>query len=157
MNTLLYPFLNFAALFGFIAWKTRKPFAAYMKARRAQVAEEFQRTAVALADANARQREFDSRLKGLSVEIEALRNHSRQDAEAKRLHVLNDAKRLADQIVSDARLSAEQMVVDFRAQLVGETAQQVIHRAERALKSKLTGDDRVRFAREFSHQLERKS
>lgn len=155
MKSLLFPFLNFGALLAFIFWKTKGPFSAFMAQRRHQAQDDFKRTAAALADAVARQKEFDARLKGLSVEIDALRAHSRQDAEAKKLHTLTEAKRLADQIVSDARLASEQMVVDFRNHLAADTASQVIQRAERALKSRLTGDDRVRFNREFSSQLER--
>lgn len=155
MKSLLFPFLNFGALLAFVFWKTKAPFSAFMRQRRQVVQEDIQRTSAALADASARQKEFDSRLKGVSVEIDALRSHSRQDAEAKRLHTLTEAKRLADQIVSDARLVAEQLVVDFRNQLAADTAAQVIQRAERALKSRLTTDDRVKFNREFSSQLER--
>jgi F0F1-type ATP synthase membrane subunit b/b' len=157
MQSLLFPFLNLAALVALIVWKTKGPFVVFMAARRKTVEDELKRTAAALAEATSKQKEFDARLKGLAVEIEALRSQSRRDAEAKGLQILTEAKRLGDQIVSDARMAGDQMVVDFRAQLVAETAHQVIGRAERALKARLTGDDRVRFNREFSSQLEHHS
>jgi F-type H+-transporting ATPase subunit b len=154
METLIAPAFNFIALVAILAYYLRAPMRGFVRTRHDTLREELERVGGQLKTARTRYDEFLAKIASMNSEIASLREQARQDAEAMKKRVLADGQRMSQLIVADARTAAEAMFTDFRAQLRTEMGEKVLDRAEAILRARLTGDDRVRIAREFSRQVE---
>lgn len=154
MHGLTAPFINFLLLVALLVWKLRGPVKNFVAQRHNTLRNDIDTVRESLKRAQERYNEFSAKLKSVDQELIALRQQSRQDAEAMRVRVVADAKKLATTVVTDARASSENVFQELRGQLRAELGVRVIERAERILRDRLTGDDRVRIRNEFSKQVE---
>jgi F0F1-type ATP synthase membrane subunit b/b' len=154
MGTLVAPLANLAVLLGFLFYKLKGPFRAYVAGRHDNVGAELKRVRELLRQAQERHEEFSAKLKAIEVETSALREQARQDAQSAKLRILSEAQRLSGAIISDARGNAEGLFADLRQKLFAETGGRILDRAEKFVRERLTGDDRARIRQELSHQLE---
>jgi F-type H+-transporting ATPase subunit b len=133
---------------------TKAPLRAFVTDRHTSLRDELTAVSGKLKQSKERFEEFSAKLKAIEAEVTALRNQARQDAESMKVRTLADAKRLSETIVTDARAAAQGLYSDLRAQLRTDLAEKVLDRAERLLRERLTGEEKVRIRREFSKQVE---
>lgn len=152
--TLVWPFVNLSLLVGFLGYKMKAPLGEFIRNRHNFVRDEVIRVAALLEDAKRKHAEFSSKLGAMSAEADALRQQMRQDAEATKIRIATEAKRMATGIVADAQTAANGMALDLRRKLTLEMGLRVIDRAEAMIRTRLTGDDRIRIRQDFSKQVE---
>lgn len=155
METLVAPAINLAILVSILGYYLRQPLKGFVRTRHDTLRDEVERVGNQLKLAQAKFDEFSAKLKAIDAEVAALKEQARQDSEAMKVRVINDAKRLSQTIVTDARSSAQSVYVDLKNDLRRDLANRVLDKAEALLRSRLTGDDRIRIQREFSRQVER--
>jgi len=144
---------NFLVLVGVLAYYLRAPLKTFVKTRHDTLRDEVARVEHQLKDAQHKFDEFSAKLKAVDAEIQAIHDQMRADAESMRVRVMNEARHLSQTIIADARASSGGLFAELRTQLRGELAQQVVEKAEKLIREKLTGDDCVRIRNEFSQQL----
>jgi F-type H+-transporting ATPase subunit b len=154
MNTLVAPTINLVILLSVLFYYLRAPLKNFVSSRHTTIRDELAAVEKMLRDAKAKYQEFSKRLDALSTEASELRAQAAQEAQAVKTRLIEEAKKLSANIVTDAKSSAEGLYSELRGQLYAELSQQVLERAEKLLAARLTGDDRARIQKEFSHQLE---
>jgi len=153
MHPLIAPAVNLGLLLGFLFWKLREPAKSFVRTRHATVRDEVEKSARDLKSARAKFDEFAARISTFSSEAAMLHQQAVADAQAMKSRLITESKRLSAVIVVDATSAASAMFSDFKGQLRSELANRVLDRAEAALQSRLTSDDRIRIRREFSTQV----
>ena len=133
----------------------RKPLSEFIFQRHVLLRDEVQGVTAKLRQAQEQFDEFSKKLKMIETEAAALKEQAAQDAKTMRQRLLTEARKAYTQIISDAKTSAEALFVEFRIELQKEFGLKVIDLAEKYLRERLTGDDRLRISREFSKQVER--
>lgn len=152
---LVPPAINLGVLLAFLFVKLKDPVRASVAARSVNVRDEVARVEGQLKTAQDRHAEFTAKLKAIEAEVAAIREEARQDGAAARTRIQNEAKRLGAQIVADAQSNSQALFGDLRNLLRRELGEQVLDRAERLIRERLTHDDRVRIRRAFSQQVEK--
>lgn len=153
MEALIASIINVTILVTLLVYFLRKPLGNFISGRHVSIRDEVKQVTDLLRQAQDRYEEFTSKLKAIDNEIVALRDQARQDAKAMRLHVLSDARRIHAMIVSDSRAAAETLYEDLRKELRRDLSLKITDRAEALLRTRLTGDDRIRIRQEFSRQV----
>jgi F0F1-type ATP synthase membrane subunit b/b' len=154
MDTLIAPAINLLILICALIYFLRTPLKNFVSQRHVVLRDELARVRELLASAQRQHEEFSAKLKAFDAEATTLRAQMATDAEQAKSRLIQEAQRLSAQIITDARSSADAMVSGLRAGLQGELATQVLARAEKIMREKLTGDDRTRLREEFSKQVE---
>ena len=153
MNTLIAPAINLGILIVVMVVYLRDPVCQFIEARHRSVGDEIKRVREMLRNSQEKHDEFSAKLKSISVEITALREQAKQDAQATKLRILSESQKTCGSIVSDARSAAEGLYSDLRSRLFSDVGQQVLNRAEVLMRERLTGDDKARIRKEFSSQV----
>lgn len=153
MHSLIAPAINLFILVAVLVVKLREPLRAFVKERHQSLRDELNKTQSQLTGAQKKFQEYSAKLQSMDAEIEELSMQARKDAEASKVKIVNESKKMADIVVIDSKKTAEALFLDFKEQLRGELAAQIITKAESLVRSRLTGDDRVKLVKEFSKQV----
>ena len=153
MNSLIAPSINLLILLTILIVKLREPLKEFVKERHRSLRDELEKTQTQLVNAQKKFQEYSSKLQAMDAEIEELSSQARKDAELTKIRVINEAQKVADTVVIDAKKSAESLFVDFKEQLRSELANQIISKAEALVRTRLTGDDRMKIVKDFSRQV----
>ncbi|MBC7692987.1 MAG: ATP synthase F0 subunit B [Methylotenera sp.] len=154
MYALIPSVVNVLILVGIMVYFLRGPVREFVSGRSTGLRDEVVRVQAQLRDAEQKYTEFSAKLQAIDAEVVSLREQVRQDAEAMRVKTVAEAKRLAGSILVDAKDSSQSLYGDLKNQLRTELSGQVLDRAEKILKERLTGEDKLRIRREFSQQVE---
>jgi F0F1-type ATP synthase membrane subunit b/b' len=154
MSTLIAPFINLLLLVSALVIALKDPLKSFVRQRHESVSETLAKVRKMLRDAQEQYDEFSAKLKAIDVEIAALHDQAKQDAQSICSRVVNEAQRARTTIVSDARINAENIFGDLKIQLRSDFARRVVDRVEVLVRDRLTGDDRAKLREEFSHQVE---
>lgn len=154
METLVAPFINFAILVGFLAFKLRAPLGEFVRTRHVTIKTELEEVAELLRQAQERFNEYSAKLKAIDAELAAVRDQGKRDAQQTKVRIVQEAERLAKTVVSDAKVGAENFASDLRSSLFTQFGLKIVDRAEVTLRERLTGDDRTRIRQEFSKEVE---
>ncbi|MBS1124946.1 MAG: H+transporting two-sector ATPase subunit [Deltaproteobacteria bacterium] len=145
----IYMVLNFAVLFGLLAWKA-KPAAQQLAAdRHDQIKVALDEAAKLRKQAADKLSEYEARLKDADVEITKLVEGMRTDAEADKKRILEAADRQAAQMKRDAeqRIAAE--IELARATLTREVTAAAATATERLLRDKMNPADQQKVVGTF--------
>ena len=154
MHSLIAPAINLGILLVVLFVYLKTPIQQFVSNRAVTVGQELKKVREMLRDAQEKHDEFSAKLKSIEIEVSALREQAKQDAQAAKLRILSEAQRACSTIVSDARSTSEGMYADLKTRLFSEIGQQILARTEVILRDRLTGDDRARIHSEFSTQVE---
>lgn len=145
----LLGFVNFA-LYAYIMWRFAwPPLVRYLKERRAGVVEALAAAATARAEAEAMRADFEAKLRNVEADAERAREELMAIARIEAAQIVEQAQRSADRIRRDAKLVADQEVARARRQLQEEAARLIASIAAGLVAKQLTGDDQVRFIKDF--------
>jgi F0F1-type ATP synthase membrane subunit b/b' len=154
MHELIAPTVNLLILVSLLFYYLKEPVRAHVHGRHLTLREELDRVRELLKKAKAQHEEFTAKLSAIGAETTALREQATLDAQAAKQRLLSDAQRLSGNIVSDAHNAARGLYEELKTQLSSEMGARIITRAEVLLRSRLTGDDKMRIRQEFSQQVE---
>ncbi len=155
METLIAPAINLTLLLVVLAYYLVGPLKAFASSRRGNIAEDLERSRQMLSSARERFDDFDSRLRSLGAELQSLLSQSAEEARRTRARLVQSANQLASTLVTDAQAAAGGMRSELIGQLRAEIATRAIARAEEQIRSRLTGEERVRLRKEFSALMEK--
>lgn len=153
MKELFAPFVNVLILSGVLVYFLREPVRAFVRARHAGLKRELKGAREQLELAEKRARELGARISGLEGEVETLRADSRRETEALRKATIENAKKLADQYVADAKGFGEGVAREVKEELRRELVEKIFQSAEETIRKTVSGDDRLRMAKEFSQDV----
>ena len=138
MHTLIFPFLNFALLLGFIIYKTKGPFSNFMKKRHSDVFEGLNKSKTQAALAEARRKEVEFKLVGLETEKRAIAAEwtDRRAQQEKALH--ESSKRIVAQMKTEAEQNKKALEISLQADMLKNFRRNVIAQAEIKIKSSLS-------------------
>jgi len=155
MHTLVAPSINLIILIGVLFYYLRAPLTEFVANRSQSVRAELDAVRGQLSSAKREYEEFSQKLAALSSEVVELRAQALSDMAKTKTQIVENAKKLSVNIIADSKTSANALYSDLKGQLYADLSGQVLERAEKILRERLTGDDRVRIQKEFSSQLER--
>ncbi len=154
METLVAPGINLLILIAALAYYLRTPLRDFVSQRHHTIKGDLHRVRGMLQQAQEQYEEFNSKLKAVDTEVNALREQTRRDAHATKARIIEDAQKTAAGIVNDAKATAQHMFSELKRKISSEIGSAVLDRAETLMRNQLTGDDRVRMREEFSRQVE---
>jgi F-type H+-transporting ATPase subunit b len=154
MQTLIAPFINLVILLSLLAYYLRQPLKDFARNRSVSIRDELNQVRTQLQTAQQKHAEFSSKLKAMDAEIAGLKTQATQDAQQMKGRIVAEAQKQSSNIVTDARNAAVTLYSEFKGQVYSELANRVLDRAETILRERLTGDDRARITKEFTHQVE---
>ena len=151
----IFRWLNFAIVFGGIAYAAVKWGGPYFRAQAEETSRKIAEGARAREAAERQRKEIDAKLAGLDDEINRLRAEAKRDAEAeaKRLRLLARAE--ADKIEHAAQMEIEAAGRAAHLELKALAARLAIERAEGLLLKEMTPQAEAGLFRTFVAELER--
>jgi len=140
---------NFAILVGGLALVGRGPLKEMFATRRATIANEIETAAELLAQAEARNAEWQQKLNDLDRELDEIRDTARRRAEDERERILAEANEAAQRIQRDAVASVEYELRRAQSELREEAAALATELAAGMLRDQVGDGDRDRLMDEF--------
>lgn len=153
MESLIAPAFNLFVLIGIIVYYLREPIKKTIADRHVGLREEVERVSSQLKKAQEQLEEFTSKLKAIDTEIGVLSEQAIQDGKNMRLRLINEARGAHALVIKEAKSASLSLMDELRGEIQRSFSNRVIEKAEELIKTRLTGDDRVRIRREFSKQV----
>ncbi|MDD2897235.1 MAG: ATP synthase F0 subunit B [Desulfuromonadaceae bacterium] len=142
--------LNFAVLLGIIIWALKKAdVKGSLAARQVEIAASLKDAEAARDAAEAKLREYSTRLDQASKEIDELHAAIVREGEQEKSRIIAEANNAAAKIVAQAALSAEQETVKARNELRAEAARLAVEIATGKLTGAIQKSDHDRFVGEY--------
>lgn len=144
---------NFAILAGVIYWFARKPLAAHLAERGAQIRKDLVDAAETRRTAAARLHEIETKLAALPQELEHLRRRGTEELEAERTRVRTAAEAERDRLVAQARREIAAQTRAVRARLRERAAALAVEVAEDRLRGTLTPSEQTALVDAYATQM----
>jgi F-type H+-transporting ATPase subunit b len=150
MKDLGWRVLNFAVLLGIIIWALKKAdVKGSLAARQAEIEKSLKDAESARDAAEAKLRDYSTRLDQASKEIDELHAAIIREGEQEKDRIIAEANTAAAKIVAQAALSAEQETVKARNELRTEAAKLAVEIATGKLTGAIQKNDHDRFVGEY--------
>jgi F-type H+-transporting ATPase subunit b len=153
LKDFLYRVLNFAVMFGILAYFITKPIRKGMAGRREGIEKSLREAKMAKEEAEARFAEYESKLTRASAEIDEITASIRREGEAEREKILTNARLMAEKIRTEAEKSAAYEMTKARTELRREASALAIRMAEEILKKNISEGDHVRLIDEYMQKV----
>ena len=157
LKDFLYRCLNFAIVFGALAFLLAKPLRQGLADRRAKLVEALDKANKAKETAEAKLAEYERKLGDSDREMAELLAQAREENSRERDRVLADARALAESVRKEARQSADREIERARRELRTEASKMAVSMAEQMLRKGVTVEDRGRLVKENLQQMESQS
>ena len=151
----VFHWLNFAIVFGLIAFVAVKWGGPYFRAKSEETAGKIAEGARAREAAERQREEIQKKLAGLGDEVKRLRAEAKRDAEAEAKRLRELARSEADRIEHAAQMEIEAAGRAARLELKALAARLAIERAEVLLLTEVTPQAEAKLFRTFVAELER--
>jgi F0F1-type ATP synthase membrane subunit b/b' len=151
----VFHWLNFAIVFGCVAFVAVKWGGPYFRAKAEETAEKIAEGARAREAAERQREEIQKKLAGLGDEVKRLRVEAKRDAEAEAKRLRELARSEADRIEHAAQMEIEAAGRAARLELKALAARLAIERAEVLLLTEVTPQAEAKLFRTFVAELER--
>lgn len=157
LKDFLFRCLNFAVLFGALAYVLVKPLRKGLGERRAKLIETLEQANSARQSAEAKVAEYERKLADSDREIAELLAQAKEANSRAQSSALAAAQAAADTVRKEARQCADREIERARRELRAETAQMAVRMAEERLRQEITAEDRTRLMAENLQQMESQS
>jgi F0F1-type ATP synthase membrane subunit b/b' len=151
----IFRWLNFAIVFGGIAFAAVKWGGPYFRAQAEDTSRKIAEGARAREAAEQQRKEIEAKLAGLDDEIKRLRAEAKRDAEAEAKRLRDLARSEADKIEHAAQMEIEAAGRAAHLELKALAARLAVERAEALLLQKITPQAEATLFRTFVAELER--
>lgn len=146
-------FVNLAVLLGILVYLARKPTRAFLVSRRAAVVDGLAEAQKMKAAAEAKYKEYQSRLAHLDEELETIKSEIIASGEAERERIVAEAERKGARMRRETEFLIEQQLKQLRIDLTKETVEAAMVAAEKVLRERATSDDQQRLAKAYLTKL----
>ncbi len=140
---------NFAVIAFLLVKFLSKPLADFLASRADAVdrdLEEMRRTKASLDEMI---RVYQEKLRSVEAEIAAMRQEARAEMEAERAALMAESRRAAESIMAHAQAGIKREITKARAELLSETLDQSVSRAETLVKAGLDDKDHRRMLDDY--------
>jgi len=151
----IFRWLNFAIVFGGIAYVLVKMGGPYFRAQAEETAQKIAEGARAREAAERQKKEIEQKLAGLDDEIKRMRVEAKRDAEGEAKRLRDQARSEADKIERAAQLEIEAAGRAANQELKSLAARLAIERAETMLQKEMTPQAETGLFRTFVAEMER--
>jgi F-type H+-transporting ATPase subunit b len=151
----VFNFVVLAGIIGFALGKVNVKGA--LADRISQIAKSLKEAQEAKAAAEARLREYDTKLEQATKEIDEIYADIIREAEQEKAKIILEARKAAEKIAAQAVLSAEQETLKARAALQAEAGRLAVELATGKLAGAVTEADHARFIGEYLDKVEQLS
>jgi F-type H+-transporting ATPase subunit b len=151
----IFRWLNFAIVFGGIAYVAVKMGGPYFRAQAEETAQKIAEGARAREAAERQKKEIEQKLAGLDDEIKRMRVEAKRDAEGEAKRLRDQARSEADKIERAAQLEIEAAGRAANQELKALAARLAIERAEAMLQKEMTPQAETGLFRTFVAEMER--
>ena len=134
--------IDFLVFVGILVFFLRKPLANFIAQRRATLTSEIAEAQKLRAEAEAKLKDYESRLASLEDEVARVMSEARQSAENERTRILDEANAAAERLARDAQIRIEQATRRLEHELRVRMVELSVEKAEELIATKV--DDRVR-------------
>jgi F-type H+-transporting ATPase subunit b len=146
--------LNSLLLFAILYWAFGSKIAKALEERKASVQTQLEEAKRLREQAEARHREYESRLAQLDAELASLRASIVHSGEAERDRLVKEAEAKAARMREDASRLIENRLKQLEKDLQREVVVAAIGAAQQELERKTTGEDQTRLATEYLKTVE---
>lgn len=153
LKDFLYRILNFAVMFGLLAYFVSKPLKRGMAGRRESIEKSLEDARRAQAEAEAKFAEYESKLAAANKEVEEIYAAIRREGELERDNILSSAKQMATKIEEEADRNANLAIAKARTELRQEAAKLAVALAEELVSKNFTADDQKRLVDEYIEKV----
>ncbi len=149
MNTLIFPALNFILLLGFIIYKTKGPFFAFMRKRHLDVSEGLNKSKIQAAAAEARFKQVEFKLVGLEDEKRAIAHEWALRKQQQEKALRESSERVIAQMKHEAEQNKKALEITLQADMLKNFRRNVIAQAETKIKSSLNPEVHAQINQKF--------
>jgi len=153
LKDFIWRCLNFAVMFGLLAYFVTKPIRKGLSGRREEIAKTLEQAHKAQADAEAKFAEYDAKLSRAAVEIEEITANLQQEGKKERDKILAEAKETAAKIKADAQKTAAHEISKAQGALQKEAVRLAVKIADDLLKGKISDEDQDRLVKEYTEKV----
>lgn len=157
LKDFLYRLLNFAIVFGALAYILAKPLRQGLGNRRAKLIETLDQANKARQAAEAKVAEYKKKLSDADKEIANLVTQAKEENSRERTNILAEAQMVADTVRKEARQCADREIERARRELRSEAAELAVRMAEEMLRQQISDEDHARLVKENLQQMESQS
>ena len=150
---LIASFVNFFVLVAVFVHLFRKKVGTFLKERKASVEQALTEAARMKADAEAKHKEYSTRLAQLDQELGQIKRDMIAAGIKERDRIVAEAEHKASRMRREAEFIVEQHVKQLRSDLTRETVEAAIQSAEALLLNTTTSYDHQRIAQDFLKAL----
>ncbi len=151
---LVMRIINFAILLGALIYFLRKPARSFIEnsveaiRKLIKDAEETRKTA------EAKMKEAEEKLAGLSRQVEELMEHAREESETEKARILSEAEKAVEKLKREASQAIQQELKKSQEELRNEVAQIAVTIAREIIRENIQEKDHTRFVAEYLEKLE---
>ncbi len=153
VKDFLYRILNFAVLFGILAYFVTKPIRKGLAGRRGEIEKRLNESESARREAEAKFAEYDRKLSQASAEIDEIHTSIRREGELERERILANSREMAEKIKKEAEKTAANEVAKARMELRREASRMAVEIAENILRTRITPEDQARLVEEYTKKV----
>lgn len=153
----VFRWLNFAIVFGAIAYFAAKKGGPCFRAHAEGIAQKIEEGARARAAAQQRRKEIEAKLANLSTEVEQMRADAKRTGEAEAQRIRAMARQEAEKIEQSAQTEIAAAERAARLELQAVAARMAVENAQKVLESEMTREAEAGLFRTFVAELGRGS
>ncbi len=151
---LVMRIINFAILFGVLIYFLRKPARSFIENSLQTIRKLITDADETQKIAEAKMKEAEEKLAGLSREIEELMEHAREESEAEKARVLSEAEEAVERLKREASHAIQQELKKSQEELRNEVAEIAVTIAREIIQENIQEKDHTRFIAEYLEKLE---
>lgn len=148
-SEVIWQIVSFVLLIVLLGRFVKKPLAAFLTGRQAEVQNAIEQSSRKKEEAEALLAEWQRKVDSLNQEIQELHQRIRADGEAEQRKIVSRAKEEGERIRVQAGVIAGQELTKVRAALKKEMADLSVELAEKLLKEVIQPQDQERLIREY--------
>lgn len=149
----IFRWLNFAIVFGAIAYFAVKKGGPYFRAHADEIAQKIEEGARARKAAEERRKEIEAKLASLPTDVQQMRAEAKRDGEAEAQRIRAMARQEAEKIEQSAQAEIVAAERATRLELKALAARMAVEEAQKVLETSMTPDAEASLFRMFVAEL----
>lgn len=150
MKDFMWRCIDFALLAGLAVWAIKKAdVKGSLAARRTGIERALKEAVQAKEAAEAKFKEYSSRLEQANKEIETISQNMKREGELEKERIIAEAQSAADRIKAQAQSAAAQEVLKARGELRAEAARLAVELAEQKIRKNIAKGDQDKLVGEY--------
>jgi len=150
---ILLQWINFLILAGALFYWARTPLKLFLRQRHDEIRKEIQEVSTLLQKASRYFKEYEKKLAGVNLEIDALNKEMCQLGEIEKKHLVDAASRFAGQLKEELAKAGEMELRKAKQLLHLKTLDLAFQIAEKTVREKITIEDQGRLSKNYLDSL----